>query len=98
MQIAGNGSTAANLQWYLDRSLSELPRVWVISVPVLVYRGLMLAWALWLAIRLLAWLRWGWQSLSEPVLWRETGFKLPGRRREGGNGRVGPAVDTPVRE
>lgn len=89
MQIAGNGSTAAHLQWYQDRSLPELPRIWVISVPVLVYRGLMLAWALWFAIQLLAWLRWGWQSLSEPVLWRETGLKLPGRRREAGKGGSG---------
>ena len=43
---------------------------------------MMLAWALWLAIQLLGWLRWGWQSLSEPILWRETGFRLPRRRRE----------------
>jgi len=82
MQIAGNGSTAGSLDWYQDRSQPELPRVWVVSVPMLVYRGLMLAWALWLAIRLLSWLRWGWKALAEPVLWRETGFRLPRHRRE----------------
>jgi hypothetical protein len=86
MQIAGNGSTAASLQWYKDRSLPELPQVWLVSVPVLVFRGLMLAWALWLAIRLLSWLSWGWRSVSRPVLWRETGFKLPARRREAATG------------
>jgi len=32
---------------------------WVISVPLLVYRLAMLAWALWLALALLRWLRWG---------------------------------------
>lgn len=81
MQIAGNGSTSSRLDWYQDRSGSELPRVWVVSVPILVYRGLMLAWALWLAYRLLGWLRWGWQGLSSPVLWREVKLRLPVRKR-----------------
>jgi hypothetical protein len=78
MQIAGNGSTSRRLDWYQDRSGPELPDVWVISVPILIYRGLMLAWALWLAFRLLGWLRWGWQGLSRPVLWREVERKIPG--------------------
>ncbi len=81
MQIAGNGSTSTRLDWYQDRSGPELSRAWVVSVPMLVYRGLMLAWALWLAYRLLGWLRWGWQGLSRPVLWREIKLKLPGRER-----------------
>ncbi|MGA7981559.1 MAG: hypothetical protein WCA32_15225, partial [Chromatiaceae bacterium] len=81
MQIAGNGSSAAQLNWYQDRSGPELPRPWVVSVPILVYRGLMLAWALWLAFRLLAWLRWGWEQFSRPVLWREIKLKLPMRRK-----------------
>lgn len=81
MQIAGNGSTSTTLNWYQDRSAPELPQAWVISVPMLVYRGLMLAWALWLAYRLLGWLRWGWQGLSTPVLWREVKLELPSRMR-----------------
>ncbi|WPL15641.1 hypothetical protein Thiowin_00547 [Thiorhodovibrio winogradskyi] len=70
MQIAGNGSNAELLRWYLDRSGPELGEVLVVSVPMLAYRLLMLAWALWLALRLLAWLRWGWQAVSQPLLWR----------------------------
>lgn len=81
MQIAGNGSTSTRLDWYQDRSGSELPHVWVLSVPILVYRALMLAWALWLAYRLLGWLRWGWQGMSSPVLWREVKLSLPDRKR-----------------
>jgi hypothetical protein len=77
MQIAGNGSSPWQLNWYQDRTGPELPRPWVVSVPILVYRGLMLAWALWLAFRLLKWLRWGWGQLSTPVLWREVKLKLP---------------------
>ena len=86
MQIAGNGSSATLLNWYEDRSDPDLPRVWVVSVPILVYRFLMLAWALWLTLRLIGWLRWGWQGLASPVLWREVNLRLSnlaGRRRRG---------------
>ena len=58
------------LNWYQDRGGPGLPQVSVISVPMWVYRALMLAWALWLALRLLDWLRWGWEGFSQPVLWR----------------------------
>lgn len=77
MQIMGNGSTASLLNWYQDRGGPGLPDVWVLSVPLWSYRLLMLAWALWLAIRLLAWLRWGWEGVSRPMLWREV--RLTGR-------------------
>ena len=70
MQIAGNGSSAGRLLWYQDR-IEALPGVEVWSAPIWVYRALMLAWALWLAWRLLQWLRWGLDSLVCPVLWRE---------------------------
>ncbi|MBK1648486.1 hypothetical protein [Rhabdochromatium marinum] len=70
MQILGNGSTSEHLRWYLDRSGPALGEGLVVSVPRLVYRLLMLAWALWLAVRLLDWLRWGWQAFSQPLLWR----------------------------
>ena len=71
MQIMGNGSEGQWLRWYQDRGGPELPQLTVFSVPMWVYRGLMLGWALWLAYRLLAWLRWGWEGYSRPVLWRE---------------------------
>ncbi len=71
MQIMGNGSHGGLLKWYLDRGGPNLPEISVISVPIWVYRALMLAWALWLALRLLDWLRWGWEGFSCPVLWRE---------------------------
>jgi len=70
MQISGNGSSAYELHWYQDRSGADLPRAWILSVPLLVYRGLMLAWALWLAIALLRWLLWGWECFSAGGLWK----------------------------
>ncbi|MGB5831107.1 MAG: hypothetical protein WBG92_03850 [Thiohalocapsa sp.] len=72
MQIAGNGSSATSLNWYLDRQGPQTVQVTVLSAPIWVYRALMLAWALWLAWRLLGWLRWGWQGFAEPTLWRES--------------------------
>ncbi|KAA6184078.1 hypothetical protein F2Q65_13470 [Thiohalocapsa marina] len=71
MQVAGNGSTATELRWYLDRSAPQTAEVTLVSVSIWVYRALMLAWSLWLALRVLSWLRWGWQGFAAPVLWRE---------------------------
>jgi hypothetical protein len=79
MQIAGNNSSASNLNWYQDRMTNDLPQPLVISVPMLFYRLLMLAWALWLALALLGWLRWGWQAFSNGGLWRKP---PPRTRRE----------------
>jgi hypothetical protein len=70
MQISGNGSHAQLVRWYQDRSGPVLPQAWVISVPLMVYRFAMLAWALWLAQALLRWLRWGWESFATGGLWR----------------------------
>lgn len=71
MQIDGNGSWAQNLLWYQDRSGNSLEQPLVISVPLLYYRVLMLAWALWLAMAILGWLRWGWQAFVQNGLWRQ---------------------------
>ncbi len=75
MQIIGNQSTALNLNWYQDRSDAELPTATVISVPLKIYRLLMLAWSLWLAVSLLNWLKWGWDCFSRGGLWKKTGSK-----------------------
>ncbi|TCT20709.1 hypothetical protein [Thiobaca trueperi] len=77
MQISGNGSSASLLNWYQDRGGPTLPAVWVFSVPIWIYRALMLGWALWLAFRLLNWLRWGWDGFSQPLLWREWRWVRP---------------------
>ncbi len=75
MQITGNQSSALWLNWYQDRSQAILPTATVISVPLLVYRLLMLAWALWLAVSLLNWLKWGWGCFSSNGLWHKASVK-----------------------
>ncbi|MGB0126616.1 MAG: hypothetical protein WBP72_03180, partial [Rhodocyclaceae bacterium] len=78
MLIDGNGSTGSRLLWYQDRVDGDLPSAWMLSVPLYVYRGLMLAWALWLARSVLDWARWAWGAYSAGGYWRA---KAPG---EGG--------------
>ena len=77
MQIRGNGSTRELLRWYQDRSAPELPTAFALSVPMLVYRLAMLAWALWLAHALLGWLRFGWESFGTGGLWRSGALRRP---------------------
>ena len=70
MQVLDNHSSNNTLKWYSDRASAELPGVWTITVPLLVWRGLMLLWALWLAVSLIAWLKWAWQALCYGGLWQ----------------------------
>ena len=71
MQVMGNASSSTLLRWFTDRTPAALPRVKIVSVPLLVYRGAMLAWALWIVLSLLSWLRWGWGSFTRGGGWRK---------------------------
>ncbi|BAL27301.1 hypothetical protein [Azoarcus sp. KH32C] len=83
MLIAGNGSSAFQLNWYLDRLKAVTPVVEVYSIPVFAYRLAMLAWALWLAVAITRWARWAWECYSAGgAYWRP----LEGMRRSGKEG------------
>jgi hypothetical protein len=86
MQIAGNGSSNLQLNWMEDRIGAVMPQPWALSVPLYVYRFLMLAWALWLALSLLEWLRWAWACFSKGGLWHPVSFRKPRLRKESGQG------------
>ncbi|MCP4289496.1 MAG: hypothetical protein GY792_34590, partial [Gammaproteobacteria bacterium] len=77
MQIRGYGSNAYLLNWYQDRVSDAYPQATLLWVPLLFYRLLMLAWALWLAFSLLKWLKWGWMRFTKGGLWRSIEFKVP---------------------
>lgn len=70
MQVQGNNSYNSLLRWYVDFSDSALPQPWVVTVPMWVYRILMLLWSSWLVFALLSWLRWAWSCFSHGGLWR----------------------------
>jgi len=71
MYVQGNGSSSHDLIWYQDRFDMQQQVVWLFSLPLIAYRALMLAVALWLAFALLVWLRWIWQCYSHDGLWRK---------------------------
>jgi len=70
MQIAGNASSFTELRWFSDRSDAVLASPLVVSAPTILYRLAMLAWALWLALAVVRWLRWGWTSFGAGGFWR----------------------------
>jgi hypothetical protein len=70
MHIVGNGSYDNVLSWFGDRASGTLPDAFAISVPMWIYKVLILAWALWLSFALLRWLPWAWSEFIADGLWR----------------------------
>ncbi len=70
MMLVGNQSYGNQMHWFDDFSAGLLPNVTVISLPLWVYKGLMLLWAIWLSFALIAWLRSAWQALNLNEFWR----------------------------
>jgi len=75
MRITGNGSYGGHLAWFADRVGGGMPQPWMVSVPLLVYRLVMLAWALWLALAVIRWARWIWGCFTHGDLWRASAAK-----------------------
>jgi hypothetical protein len=75
MQVAGNGSTDTLLRWYADRVSGDAPAAGVLSLPLWLYRVLMLLWALWLAASLVRAAGPAWRAFSEGGLWRPILFR-----------------------
>lgn len=69
MFLLGAGSYRTTLQWYQARGGVQLPGPEAISVSIWVYRGIMLAWSVWLALTLLRMAKWAWQQYSAGGLW-----------------------------
>lgn len=72
MQVRGNGSSLEHLRWFQDRSEGVLPVPWMLSMPILVYRALMLGWALWTALAIVRWLKWGWGAFTTGGGWKSS--------------------------
>ena len=67
--VRGAGSYGQSLHWFADTSEADLPTPGMLWLPIWTWRLAMLLWSLWLASRLLKWLRWGWEQFSEGGLW-----------------------------
>jgi len=77
MHVVGNGSGAHALRWFADRSADALPQASAVSVPLWVYKVLMLAWALWLANALIGWLRDAFSAWTRDGYWRSKPAAAP---------------------
>ncbi|TLY96779.1 MAG: hypothetical protein E6K44_01255 [Gammaproteobacteria bacterium] len=75
MGVTGPGSSGNTFSWFVDRAASTLPHPVVYSLPLWVYRTIMFAWALWIALALARWLRFAWRAWSAGGTWR--GAVLP---------------------
>jgi hypothetical protein len=71
MHVTGNSSYSQLLRWFADRSTDALPQASALTLPLWVYKVLMLAWALWLANALIGWLREGFAAWTRGGYWRE---------------------------
>jgi hypothetical protein len=78
MHVAGNNSFRNSLRWFADRSDSLLPTAAAISLPLWVYKALILSWALWLSFALLRWLPWVWSCFVSQGLWRSRAYRGSG--------------------
>jgi hypothetical protein len=98
MMIAGNGSTADSLRWFVDRFHATPPSAWVLSVPVLAWRLAMLLWALWMATALMKWVRWAWDCYSAGGHWRAKAPAPPATAKATPDAPAGaPAAPAPSR-
>ena len=71
MQVAGHNSYGTVLGWFADRSETVLPVASAFTVPMWIYKVLILTWALWLSFALVRWLPWVWKCFSSDGFWRK---------------------------
>ena len=83
MSVEGPGTYGNRFHWFLDRVGSTLPDPFVISLPMWVFRAVMFAWALWIALALLRWLRGAWKSWKTNGIWKGRSLDPGPAPREG---------------
>ncbi|MCE2595276.1 hypothetical protein K6Y31_10660 [Motilimonas cestriensis] len=73
MQVVGNGSSSYLFNFFQDHVTSgALPSVQVYSLPLWVYRVMMLLWSLWIATQLIKWGKWWFVSYTQGGAWLAT--------------------------
>jgi len=89
MGIRGYGSNGNHLNWFADRSYSQLPVIRIFSLPIWIYRVLMLAWTLWLATISIRWLSRGLSAWLKNGYWKRIGWAEKKKEEP-------PSLDAPV--
>ena len=70
MGISGNYSYGNQLSWFADKTDGVLPAVSVMSISTVFYKGIMLAWVIWLSFAIVGWVKWAWKMLGSQGYWR----------------------------
>jgi hypothetical protein len=70
MGVTGAGSGYGRFEWFQDQTTGTLESPSIYSVPILSYRLLIFAWAIWMAFALVGWLRWAFNAWKTGGLWR----------------------------
>jgi hypothetical protein len=70
MGVEGNYSYGNHLQWFSDKTNGLLPKVSVLSISTIFYKGMMLVWVIWLSFAFLSWIKWAWKALGKQGYWR----------------------------
>lgn len=63
------GAASGQAVWYQDRAASLLAQPWALSLPLWIYRGLVLVWALGSLVLCVRCARWAWSSFTKRGLW-----------------------------
>jgi len=71
MVIRGNNSSNYFYKWYQDYTSGLIPTPTIVSLPMVIYRAFMLAWALWISFSLIKFLKWGWEVFSREGIWKK---------------------------
>ncbi|MBK8804336.1 MAG: hypothetical protein IPN71_20205 [Fibrobacteres bacterium] len=90
--VAGGEGT---LGWYVDRFKGELPRPWMVVIPLLAWKSLLLCWSLWLVKSLLRWVPWGWESFTQGGVWISSPPRAAAGTRADGPSPVGSPPSKP---
>jgi len=67
--VSGYNTNSNFLSWYIQSWDGVNNSPWVLSLPMTVYRGLMLMWGVWLAFSLMSWLKWMWGEYTKGGYW-----------------------------
>ena len=64
MMVAGGGSSNREWIWYQDRQGKEYVSAGLVSLPMWIWKGLMLIWAFWIASRVIELGKQAWAAAS----------------------------------
>jgi len=94
MLLTGHGASSRELTFMIDHSSGKLPIASLVSLPIVAYQGAVLAWAVWLILALLRWLRWGYSAFAMGGLFRPP----PPRRKKQPPAAALSSASTPIQD